>query len=154
MHWISMTDLIPILQMALGPVILISGVGLILLTMTNRLGRIIDRSRMFVFELSKADDKNRDGIIEQVGILFERGRIIRLAILLASLSALLAAVLVITLFFIALFQKELAWIIVTLFVLCMLSLIGSLLVFIKDINRTLIALKLEYKQDGIYKQIN
>ncbi len=30
------TDLVPILQMAIGPVILISGVGLLLLSMTNR----------------------------------------------------------------------------------------------------------------------
>ena len=33
------------LQVAIGPVILISGVGLLLLTMTNRLGRAIDRAR-------------------------------------------------------------------------------------------------------------
>ena len=39
-------DLVPILQMAVGPVILISGVGLLLLSMTNRLGRVIDRSRL------------------------------------------------------------------------------------------------------------
>ena len=37
-----LTDLVPILQMAIGPVILISGVGLLLLSMTNRLGRAID----------------------------------------------------------------------------------------------------------------
>jgi hypothetical protein len=33
------------LRDAIGPVILISGVGLLLLTMTNRLGRAIDRAR-------------------------------------------------------------------------------------------------------------
>ena len=40
----SVEHLIPIIQTAVGPVILISGLGLLLLTMTNRLGRIIDRS--------------------------------------------------------------------------------------------------------------
>ena len=35
-------ELIPVLQVAIGPVILISGVGLLLLTLTNRFGRIID----------------------------------------------------------------------------------------------------------------
>ena len=34
--------IVPILQTAIGPVILISGVGLLLLTMTNRLARTID----------------------------------------------------------------------------------------------------------------
>ena len=37
--------IVPVLQMATGPVILISGIGLLLLTMTNRLGRAIDRAR-------------------------------------------------------------------------------------------------------------
>lgn len=37
-----MVDLIPTLQTAIGPVILISGVALLLLTVTNRLGRAID----------------------------------------------------------------------------------------------------------------
>ena len=41
----GVSELIPVLQTAIGPVILISGVGLLLLTMTNRLGRVIDRAR-------------------------------------------------------------------------------------------------------------
>ena len=35
----SLNQMFPVLQVAIGPVILISGVGLLLLTMTNRLGR-------------------------------------------------------------------------------------------------------------------
>ena len=41
----SLEQIIPILQLAIGPVIVISGVGLVLLSMTNRFGRVIDRSR-------------------------------------------------------------------------------------------------------------
>ena len=39
----TVAQLIPVLQTAIGPMILISGVGLLLLSMTNRLGRVIDR---------------------------------------------------------------------------------------------------------------
>ena len=39
----SLHELIPVLQVAIGPVILISGVGLLLLTLTNRFRRAIDR---------------------------------------------------------------------------------------------------------------
>ena len=46
-----MKELIPLLQTAIGPVILISGVGLLLLSMTNRFGRIIDRSRILAHEM-------------------------------------------------------------------------------------------------------
>jgi hypothetical protein len=35
-----------VLQTAIGPVILISGVGLLLFSMTNRSGRVIDRARL------------------------------------------------------------------------------------------------------------
>jgi hypothetical protein len=35
----SLAELVPILQTAIGPALLISGVGLLLLTMTNHLGR-------------------------------------------------------------------------------------------------------------------
>ena len=42
---ISLEQIIPELRDAIGPVILISGVGSLLLTMTNRLGRAIDRAR-------------------------------------------------------------------------------------------------------------
>jgi len=41
----SLEQIIPELRDAVGPVILISGVGLLLLTFTNRLGRAIDRAR-------------------------------------------------------------------------------------------------------------
>jgi hypothetical protein len=54
-------ELIPVLQVAIGPVILISGVGLLLLTLTNRYGRTIDRSRLLMRELRElaADDRER-----------------------------------------------------------------------------------------------
>jgi hypothetical protein len=47
----SLTEVISVLQTAIGPVILISGVRLLLLSMTNRLGRVIDRARVLSREL-------------------------------------------------------------------------------------------------------
>jgi Protein of unknown function (DUF2721) len=52
-------ELIPVLQVAIGPVILISGVGLLLLTLTNRYGRTIDRSRLLVGELRECSEEDR-----------------------------------------------------------------------------------------------
>ena len=37
----TVPELLPILQSSIGPVILISGVGLLLLTLTNRFGRTV-----------------------------------------------------------------------------------------------------------------
>jgi hypothetical protein len=139
----SLAQLIPILQTAIGPVILISGVGLLLLTMTNRLGRVIDRARSLVRERLQADENKLVTIEAQLRILWMRARLIRTAIVLSAMSALAAALLIIALFFTALLQIESAWIIGAIFITCMACLIGSLAVFIHDLNQSLAALKLE-----------
>jgi hypothetical protein len=143
------TQLVPVLQTAIGPVILISGIGLLLLTMTNRLGRAIDRARILVGNLPNTTETRRVKIAAQLQILWRRARLIRLAITLASVSALAAAILIIVLFLTALWQIETSWIIVVLFTVCMLCLIGSLALFIHDINQSLAALKLELEAEGI-----
>ncbi len=139
----TVAQLIPILQTAIGPMILISGLGLLLLTMTNRLGRAIDRARLLAGELSEAAGNKQEKIAAQLEILWRRARLIRASITLASLSALSSACLIIVLFFTALGGLELAWLIGSVFIIGMLSLIGSLILFIKDINQSLAALKLE-----------
>src|SRR3954447_12985205 len=138
-----MHDLIPTIQVAIGPVILISGVGLLLLSMTNRLGRVIDRSRLLAEALRKGQESDRQRFSSQLEILSRRARLVRLAIILATLSVLLAGVLIISLFLGALLHLEIWAVVVILFVGCMGSLIGSLIVFIGDINLSLSALKLE-----------
>src|ERR1017187_9786789 len=87
----SLEKIIPMLQVAIGPVILISGVGLLLLTMTNRLGRAIDRVRQLTRELPDRTGREREQTLAQVTILYRRARMIRLSITLAALSALLAS---------------------------------------------------------------
>ena len=136
-------DLIPILQVAIGPVILISGVGLLLLTMTNRFGRIIDRTRQLSRELRSAQSPELERAHAQLDILLARARIVRGAIAAASVSVLLAAVLIIVLFVSALFRLSVAASVVGLFASCLLSLIGSLVLFIRDVNLSLRALRLE-----------
>ena len=74
---ISLHEIIPVLQVAIGPVILISGVGLLLLTMTNRLGRAIDRARQLAGELQKPANQNREHMLEQVAIIYRRARLLR-----------------------------------------------------------------------------
>ena len=136
-------ELIPVLQMAIGPVILISGIGLLLLTLTNRYGRTIDRSRQLVRELRELAGADRKRLEGQIEILYRRARLIRLSILLAGVSVLLASVLIIVLFLTALWKLEVGLLISVLFITCMASLIGSLGTFIRDINLSLGALKME-----------
>ena len=138
-------DIVPVLQVAIGPVILISGVGLLLLTMTNRLGRAIDRARLLKAELAKRADAEREQVLSQLAIIYRRARLIRLTIILAAVSVLLASVLVIVLFVTALLHWELGWFVASIFIACLVSLFASLVTFIGDINLSLHALKLELK---------
>jgi hypothetical protein len=153
MNVASIEHLIPVLQTAIGPMILISGLGLVLLTMTNRLGRTIDRSRILTAELPVASEGKQAKMSAQLQILWRRARLIRMGIMLASMSALLAAILIIVIFCTALWQLEAGWLIGLLFILCMVCVIGALIFFIKDINQSLAALRLELEAEPETKRI-
>ncbi len=135
-----MPDIAPTLQLAVGPVILVSGVGLLLLSMTNRFGRVIDRSRLLAAAHDNASETKKASILAQLRILARRARVLRMAIALASVSALLAAFLVITLFFTGWVRFDASILIAGQFTLCLVSLIVALLLFIRDINMSLKAL--------------
>ena len=117
--------------------------GLLLLTLTNRYGRTIDRARHIVRELREVAGADRQRLEGQINILYRRARLIRLSILLAGVSVLLASVLIIVLFLTAWWKLEVGLLISLLFIGCMVSLSGSLVAFIRDMNLSLGALKLE-----------
>jgi hypothetical protein len=140
----NLTTLIPTLQLATGPVILISGIGLLLLGMTTRYGRTIDSTRKMARECRDLEGRDREVMIAQVRILMSRARLLRGSIATASASALLAALLIIVLFVGALFGLRVtAPLVGGLFVACMSGVSISLVMYIVDIDRSLRALKVE-----------
>lgn len=142
-----LSEFIPVLQVSVGPVILISGVGLLLLSLTNRFGRAVDRSRQILREMREATEGDRQRLAGQVNILFRRARLIQISIILQASSVLFAALLIITLFLAALIKWESAIVISLLFMGCLASLIASLAAFIMDIRLSLKALKLEVSHE-------
>ncbi len=139
----QLTQLIPVLQTAIGPVILISGVGLLLLSLTNRFGRAVDRARQLLHEMRTAAENDRKRLAGQVENLYERARLIQRAVIFGAISVLFAAVLIIALFVAALIKVDCVSIICLLFICCLASLIASLIAFIMDIRLSLKALRLE-----------
>lgn len=139
----SAAQLVPALLTAIGPAILVSAVGMLLLTLTNRLGRVIDRSRALAAAVTRDTPDAPRSARAQLDVLWRRARLIRLSIALASTSALCAALLVTALFLTVLFRLEYAWLIALLFVACLGTLVASLAVFLRDINLTLVALEME-----------
>lgn len=151
MHTPSVAELIPLLQTAIGPVILISGVGMLLLTMTNRFGRAIDRARQLGAHLPAPGARERSQIEAQLRILWRRARMIRRAIILSASSALSAAVLIIVLFITPLLHLNTSILLIALFVTALSCLLASLVFFIRDLNLSLVALRLELDTHGIAK---
>jgi hypothetical protein len=139
----TISELVPVLQTAIGPVILISGLGLLLLTMTNRLSRVNDRSRELLDESEKLFGVNLTRIEREIDVLWRRARYVRSAILLAAASTLGAATLIILLFLTSLLQIEVPLLVATVFIISMICLISSLVFFLLDINLTLSALRIE-----------
>jgi hypothetical protein len=143
----SLSELVPLLQVSIGPVILISGVGLLLLSLTNRLARIVDRTRALRRAERRGEIDDLEILQRRFGILYRRSRLLRWAILLATVSLLVVAVLIIGLFLSGLFGLQIAWLLVLLFVTSMLALIGALLAFIVDLHLSLVALGLEFDRE-------
>jgi len=142
MNMPSLPQLIPVLQLSISPVILISGVGLLLLTLTNRFGRMIDRARVLNQEMLR-QPAEAPNLGAQIAILHRRAAILRLAIVLGVTTVLMAAVLILVLFLTALFKLETGFLIVSIFCVGQLSLIGSMAAFIRDTNLSMAAIKME-----------
>jgi hypothetical protein len=140
------SSLIPLIQMSTTPVILISGMGLLLLTMTNRMGRIIDRTRIYANQLRTVPVAERGSLQTQLDLTWRRAKIVRFALTATTASMLMAAALVIVIFVGALFQRELGVLMLVLFGASLLLLVAALLAFLRDIFVSLAALKLEVEQ--------
>jgi len=88
-----------LIQLALGPVFLISGVGITLSMLTTRLSRIVDRARTLEDRREITTDEGRLKLIDKdLRVILRRSRYINSAIALCTTSALLTA-LVVTLLF-------------------------------------------------------
>ena len=88
-----------LIQLALGPVFLISGVGITLSMLTQRLSRIVDRARTLEDKRELTSDEGKLKVIDKdLRVILRRSRYINSAIALSTTSALLTT-LVVTLLF-------------------------------------------------------
>ena len=128
------------MQASISPVALISGVGLLILSQTNRLGRVMDRLRDVVEE--RRSNATADvNLSRQVDVLHRRARILRASVTAAVVCVLLAAVLVLLLFSSAVLGARLDLLALAIFAGSLLSLIVSLALFIFDLNLSLRAVQ-------------
>ena len=123
-----------IIQLSIAPVFLLTGVGTNMLVLTNRLARIIDRSRVLEERGESVDIQIPDERREQeMEILFRRAQKINRAITLSTTCALLICVVVAALFLGDALNLRLGTLIATLFVLAMVALTGSFIYLLREI---------------------
>lgn len=140
----SIPQLVRILSASIAPVIVISGVGLLLLSMTNRYSRVIDRARELLKDFDETSaEARRASLLEQVRITYRRGRILRTSIILSSVSILFVSVTVLALFAGQVADVAVDYVSVPCFGLALMALVGSLYFFIQDVRISLQALELE-----------
>jgi hypothetical protein len=138
-------EFIKFLQACITPVALISGVGLLLLTITNRLGRTIDRTRQLVSELRNGQAANRELKVTEIKILYKRSSLLRNSIAAMVISVISSSLIIPNLFFMTLLEIDLRIIGYPLFVISILSILVSSIYFFLDVRLSLHALKLEAK---------
>jgi hypothetical protein len=143
MDFFRQEALLPIIQLAITPVILMTALGSLLLTMTNRMGRIVDRTRSLAGQLRVAPPEDRPHLEQQLRILYRRANWIRGAVTLNTASLLGAGLLVVVIFVGAAFHAQLAAAILGLFFTSVALMIAGLGAFLRDIFMSLSALELE-----------
>jgi hypothetical protein len=139
----NITDLLMVLQTSMAPCVLISGVGLLLLSMTNRIGRPIDRIRAITSELKQAEGEQKQVLLEEVDILYRRAKLLRVAVTFSILSIFFVATIILALFVTATFGAGLEGFIEILFSASLVCLVASLAFFLWDIQLGLNSLKIE-----------
>lgn len=138
--------LVTILQASIAPFVLISGIGLLLLSMTNRIARPTDIIRRLLVEMESAEAGHKDSLMRQVALLRKRCSLLRMAITLSILAIVCVGGVTLLLYASLLFQIRLHLLVEILFGGSLVSLIASLLYLLQDIRLTLHSLDLEIER--------
>lgn len=123
-----------VIQLAVAPVFLLTGVGAILAVLINRLARVVDRFRTLERRLPDTEDDCLAPTKTEMLILTRRARLIHWAISLCTICALFVCVVIAALFIGSMIGVDLSATIALLFVAAMLTLIAGLLSFLREIT--------------------
>jgi hypothetical protein len=127
---IEIGDIGHIIQLAIAPVFLLTGVATKLTVLTNRLARIIDRARALKTRLRTHPDAEA---AEELGVLYQRWRLINYAITASTGCGLLVCLVIAALFLGDTTNLPLDQYIAGMFVLAMVALIFSFVFLLREV---------------------
>ena len=127
---IQISNIGHVIQLAIAPVFLLTGVCTMLMVLTNRLARIIDRTRVLEDRL---DTGPNDAHMDELDVLYRRWHLINFAITLSTACGLLICLVIGLLFLGDTTDLPLDRYIAALFVSAMVALIGSFVYLLREI---------------------
>ena len=126
----NLTTVASVIQMAVAPVFLLTGIGAILSVLTGRLGRLVDRFRALTETVSELPAIQA----RELKILAVRARWVHWAITLCTAAALFVSIVIAALFMGAVVNINPSRIVSIMFIVAMTSLIIGLGCFLREIS--------------------
>ncbi len=139
----KLAELFPIFQMAIAPATLVSGVGLLLLCMSQRFATVVERARSIALSAADLSGPSQADARRQLYVLCQRARFLRGCVGTAAGSALLGVLLMVVLVTGSVAKVDVAAAAIGLLIACLFSLLLSLGLFLLDVNLSLNALWIE-----------
>ena len=127
---IEFTEIATVIQLAVAPAFLLTGIGAILAVMSTRLSRIVDRYRILNEGSKKLNMEHK----KEIEFLIKRSKWTHWAIALTTVSALLICLLIAMIFIATEVLFNFDQLITFLFILAMAFLIFGLLSFLKEVD--------------------
>ena len=128
------SDVATAIQLALGPVFLLTGIAGLLNVMAGRLSRIIDRGRALTDGRQDGVSLDRDSLDRELQNLERRRYLTSVAITAHTIAALLVCMVIAGLFLAAMFDVSLNWAIGGLFTAATLALVVGLAFFLREVH--------------------
>jgi len=140
----QLDSVVHFIQLAIAPVFLLTAIGSMLATMTNRIARIVDRARELEKQLTGAQDE-RPAEHRELRLLARRARLINMAITCTVLAALLVCLSIGGLFLNAYWQRSLTTVVAWIFGASLAALIAGLGLFLREIYVATATLRIGFR---------
>jgi len=153
---VAVADLAHVIQLAVAPVFLLTGVSGFLNVMANRLGRVVDRARWLEANFTDSDHPHHARQVEELRGLDRRIMLANWAILLCTSAAAMICLVVAGLFVAGLANLGFARTMAVGFVMAMVLLIAGLAFFLAEVRISLRSIRiredlLEWKSQGRWR---
>jgi ABC-type transport system involved in cytochrome bd biosynthesis fused ATPase/permease subunit len=129
------------IQLSLSPVFMLAGIGALLNVLAGRLSRVVDRSRALEALHPRSSGPEHDRHVAELRLLDRRMSNINRALFLAVSSAVMTCLVVATLFVAVLATLHMGQFIAVSFILAMLLLIASLILFMVEVRMSIRAIQ-------------